>query len=861
MWKPLIAKRLAGLLLVMLILVPAISYAAAIPEQAGNIQDTVQLLTSAEKKSIEQEIDKADYSFYLYILDSVGNSSIDRLASDIFEQWNLGADDALLILAMGDREVYLEVQIGGKLDRAIMGSSELSGNDPHSLLLDYYFTPYAADGEFAQALTSIIRKLDMLKAEHSKAADTPNSGTSNPSVSNPGTSSPSTQPQASSGSASPSSGGGAMALLVLVLIALLALLLVQVSRRGALKKLKQSTAEAHRVTLGLVQSLEEELGPMVQLSKGESKTYLTAIKEKHYQLLQASSLFNQELDAYKVPNWVNGAKKLSLETLNQQGQALAAAATEIKNAAAHYNQIEHETSALLETAQKEWQAANQDLQAHIQSSGYASQELRTKLDSVGRLIERCSDSVQFDPMATKPLIEPVPSQVAQLRKDIISIQNHTKLRAELPNQLQDIKKKLDQLINAEQLKCTEIKPYAFFDKVDEQLASLLRALEKGDATEAEVITTRIQGWMDDAVSQVTSSIEARNWNGPAMTELEHQLKRYDDTLMFSLGQKLQELKVGYDQEHWAPIRDKIGQMDRNRVNMAELLVQVRQWHAPDVQRYLEGKRVLEQLQQQLEEMHQWTELVMTVRSQLDEAYQGLSTQFEQASQLLGRTKSDMQLHDLQSDMTLHAMMMKVERAGEDAKRNVELTVRHIPKLTAALQAMVTTLEQFKDAVYAAIRDKQAAEQQINTFNRTFQADYSKYGKYINQSYYSQEFSKIGEGVQSLYRSRDYAMIAALLIQGDQLRGAMRKEYEQKLRQERERQRQMYRDGGGFGRGGGGGFGGGSSGGFGGGGSRGGGSSWGGGGSRGGGSGFGGGGSRGGGSGFGGGGSRGGKSKW
>src|SRR5690606_17001544 len=104
-----------------------------------------------------------------------------------FAAWSLTGQDALMIVAIAEREVYLEVKIGGVIDRAIMQSTELKGaSNPHSLLLDYYFTPSAADGDFAQAITTVAKQIDVMKSELERNQGGAGEGSSN--VGSPGVS-------------------------------------------------------------------------------------------------------------------------------------------------------------------------------------------------------------------------------------------------------------------------------------------------------------------------------------------------------------------------------------------------------------------------------------------------------------------------------------------------------------------------------------------------------------------------------------------------------------------------------------------------------------------------------------------------
>ncbi len=832
--------RVIGLLLALLVLIPGMSYASAVPQQSGDIMDTVNLLTSAEKSAIQSEINKADYSFHLYILDRVGGGSIDRLASDIFAQWKLGADDALMLITMEEREVYLEVQIGGALDRAIMGSSELGSNDPHSRLIDYYFIPYAVDGDFKQGIISVIQKLDELKLG---LASSPPGGATGDRVTTPST------PM-----------NPLPVLGVLAFIALAALLIVQFTRRSALKKRNIQVRQEHQRTLGIIQQLDEELSPMAQLSRGESQRVLQALKERHYQLLQTASAFSQEIGAYKVARWASKTDDKRLEELERHVKQFADEAVNIRSAIEQHQQVERETTDLYEQAQRTWNDVRTRLDNHIKETQYPSVQLSQRLDALGDVLRRCGESIQFDPIKTKPTLEPLPAQLEQLRQHIASIQASANALSELPNQLQDTKKKLDQLIQSERLTCAEITPYAFYEEVDGQLSKLKSALQQGDVGGAASAVDRFRGWMEDAIHQVTSTIDARNWNTTALRDVKGKLSAYSDGTIGMLESKLHEISQQYDTGHTEPIRTQIKRISDNRTLIAEEIVDATQWNDASVQRYLKAQDTLQRHLQLLDEMETAVESIQAMKRQLDEQFEAQRSLLAQGMKQFDQVSSDMKRHDLHTDAILSGLQSKAEYALEEARQRIDRPLRSMPELMTAMDQLSSALVTFTDAVNQAIRDKQAAEQRIGEFNRRYQAEFTRCGRYISQSHYRDQFNKLNHGAQLLLGTRDYATLSTLLGQGEQLLKEMRREYERKLSQERARQRAIRHHTGGFG----GGFGGGA-----GGGSRGGGSGWGGGsrgggggfggGSRGGGGGFGG-GSRGGGGGFGG-GSRGGGSKW
>ncbi len=94
--------------------------------------------------------DQAKFGLVVATLDSLGNSTIDDYASQLYKQWgigNKGSDEgALVLLSLDPRKVRIEVGYGaeGYLNDAKVGR-----------ILDQYGTPYFKNGDFSAGLLGI----------------------------------------------------------------------------------------------------------------------------------------------------------------------------------------------------------------------------------------------------------------------------------------------------------------------------------------------------------------------------------------------------------------------------------------------------------------------------------------------------------------------------------------------------------------------------------------------------------------------------------------------------------------------------------------------------------------------------------
>lgn len=780
-----------GLLAMILCLFPASIYAAEIPTQAGAVQDPSQILSTAEREKIEQEIARASYLFHLYIVDSLKGDSISTLSGEIFTKWSLGSEDALMVLAMEEREVYIEVEIGGVLDRAIMQSSELRGNDPHSLLLDYYFVPAAADGDFAQAIVSVVRQLDIMKSELENNQVGTNPG------SNVGTDGSVPQRNPDPANAAPSSSGIStmVVIAILLLLFIMGVLIYQLSRRNAIKKQKQSLTNLHQDTLGRIHQLEQDIHPLVQFSKGESGTYLRPIKEQHYQLLQSASAFNNELEAFSIPRWATSSSQNRLDKLQRLANTFATTVEGIQSSVAQYKQSERETAHILEKVQSDWKELNTYLHSYIQSSGYPSGQLLKRSENIRQRIEQCADLIEFDPIAVKPMVEPVVTQLEQLEQDITKIEAHAASGATLPAKLKEFKKKLDQQIHDEKLICSEIQPYAFYDSVDDQLIHLQKFLEEGNVIESASTLQRIYSWMEDAYEQISHSIYARDWNESAIRDVRVKLQRFDDKYVNQLHEKLLEIKQSYAKKHWESIPAVIKQIDTRRKQIVSQVSEIIHWNDSNVQFYLKAEQTLKQMLQTLEEVERSGQSILNTKSELDKSFRELQTAYEQAQRELAKHDLHMKNHNLQMNRSLYDLMIEAEQSIQESSRLLALAARDITMLTASLRSTADKLARFEAQLTSAIQEKQKAEKQMSELNRSFESTLVRCKPYIKQSAYQKKYQDLHQSVQQAYQAQDYATVYVLVDQGAKLVKAMVQDYEVKRQQEIAKMRRSHHSGG------------------------------------------------------------------
>ncbi len=106
--------------IVMLLGATAPAAGSSFPVARGAVNDYIELFSQTEAahlEAISQELlDKTGAALVVAIIDTLGNSSLENYATDLFGEWGIGSQDqdngVLILLAMREREVAIEVGYG-----------------------------------------------------------------------------------------------------------------------------------------------------------------------------------------------------------------------------------------------------------------------------------------------------------------------------------------------------------------------------------------------------------------------------------------------------------------------------------------------------------------------------------------------------------------------------------------------------------------------------------------------------------------------------------------------------------------------------------------------------------------------------
>jgi len=857
--------------------VPAAVAAAMKPAPGNHITDDAGLFTAAEITAIENAIDQASYDMYIYTTDSLGGITIDSLATKLYSEWSLQHNDALVVISFDEGEVYLEMTSDSPLERALLTSAAFGGIDSHTRLLENTFVPYAMNGDFQQAVIALVEELDRLLLEYmNQTAPSPSQ--------TPAPSQTPSQPDQSQPAPSPSSPGAAtvsdsdlrraaaFVWLGILLVCLTGLVLhIWLQRRRAQRKYADLN-HLYRDMLGIVNKLETEIGSHLSLTRGQSKEVLTKLKKRHYDLLQASTDYRSEINRFRIPIWVSKRTNAQINTMQQQVEKFRTQANELMSEIEQYKAKETEITDRLNECDQEWTAADRTLQSLAERSGWSLERLRQRSQQLGKAIDQARDQAAFDPLAAEADSRNLKEQVDRLVQLIRDAEKAASAYEELPDRIDETRRRIDQIVKDERLRLTEIQPYACFADMPNQLAKLKQLLSEGDSRLAAEIAARMNDQLNESLRMVADSVEARDWNNRTERLIRSWLTEYDEHLIDRLRVECERLQEAYKENHWGHIPGRITWIGEQIARIREQLPAVVRLNDELEQRYLECRQRFEQMLAILHEVETWCQDISELRTKLDERAAALASRVTALKERFAAIMSVIRSNSL-------PRRFDIDEAAAGAEYGIQRCDLLLSEPKRDLDALEDNVRMAEDAcglmdriTQTMVAEKKEAERLAQQFYQEFRSTSSKCARFIRITEYRRRYDLIAAAIVKAIQEGNYAHVKQLVAEGQALIKQMKDEYnimyaaylEQQRRQRLEDMHRRSSGGGfwgGFGGGlGGGSFGGGSRGGGGsfGGGSRGGGSSFGGG-SRGGGSSFGG-GSRGGGSSFGG-GSRGGGSSF
>lgn len=679
-------------LCILIIQLPSLQVAASeATSTKGFIYDETGELSTNEIKELETKISQQSFELYVQILNSVSNQSISQYAEQQYKQLGLAADDVLLVVDMQEGYVQMQISNNSTLDYALKDAKNLSGgNDPLIPFVELYFFPNAAKGDFAGAITDVIEGLAYHLEQYQSSGGSSSSGQS--------ASVPQLSPQS-------------VTVITIVVVAALVLLIVglQLRTRSKYKKDLAGLTDRLEEVLGKVHDLEDGLSTALKFSQGQSREQIEAAERELYQLLQRATKLPEVLRSLeKIPAWVSRkqtayALELSYQLTQhlQLANQLSAMFEAYKEQISKVTKDQHEKQEAFQEAQEKFSNLKNE---HKQLVKLAEQE-----NEISKFLQKNEAELAFNPLSAQENLDRYGSTIDRWCQDVTQYNEFFQEHKQLPQKIAATKTKLDQLIMQEQLKLIEISPYDYFESMDEQLATVQKALVIGEMSVVRNGLQRVTNGLASAIDEVKRSATARDNNDQLLRQFSLIAAQFETEHNAVIMKQIDKLKKQFHEIHWRNADHLFHETARKVTQLKELLQQAAHNNTFEQQRYFEAQKKLEQGAALVAEVQHNTGSLLHIHERLEqrvqEALASSSGMKRHVSQLIASAQAQ-NVHQERGIQNLVANAHSYISAIENA---VSLSPRNLHHLDEQISTASTAVSQLEQQINQAIQARIAFE--------------------------------------------------------------------------------------------------------------------------------------------------------
>lgn len=142
-------KTVCFALILLLLLLTPVSFAVTYPVQRGNVNDDADVLSDVTVKDIETMNDRfIDARFIVVTRHFLGGADVQDYCDNLYKAWNLGENDLLLLLVIGEERYAVAAGVGV--------TSALPSDGINTLLSSKLRTAFIQDRDYDGAVGSFI---------------------------------------------------------------------------------------------------------------------------------------------------------------------------------------------------------------------------------------------------------------------------------------------------------------------------------------------------------------------------------------------------------------------------------------------------------------------------------------------------------------------------------------------------------------------------------------------------------------------------------------------------------------------------------------------------------------------------------
>lgn len=714
-------KILALVLLLSLLWVPGVYAAAEVPAQQGVITDEAGLLGSRQIDTLTRLADTDRYTFHVLIIDSLDGADAPEYAADVYDTWGLKPRDILLLISYGDRRTELSFINQGLQNALDSWSAEQgggSGSAAISSVLETYFNPSAGDGDFAGAISAVMKALDTIGSTDSGTGGSGNGETGGalPETGGSGSTAPGTG-GATSGTGSTGTGvngnssgqSRTKSLLPLaaaltgaaVLILLLYVVITGMRRRKALSEQREAVADL----LVRANRALDSLQPFQGIVQGKTGEMVEGISKRlTSRLVELSAL--QTAGQAPLPAFFRLSElKIAAEELERTEGEFRAALEEEEQKIAVVSEADRNVKQEITGLKQDAPELAGQLQEASQETGYSLQEIAEDLQELAEDTAKAEQLELFDPIAAQEITGKAQEMQKRIEQDMQDVETYEEKLKAFPGVLGTTRSRIAGMIDQHSLHNMKVKPYERLEQAEAAARSMEAPLHSGDMDEVRRIGAELDALLADAAAMTERQATLRANN---RRDLENVRSRWEQLTRRrkELEGQIAEGKRKFVQQHLDEAEQMLEETGAALRQGAGELPQIEAWNSDTRAEYDHARSGLDQLIALQDETEGRFNQISSSLDSLYERLEQLKRRFAD-----GQSRVDAAYRLLQSRGISSPSRFQLSQLPEYAvlQQGLSSSPYNLEDLEGTERAYASQISYFVEEANRLVRQKEAAE--------------------------------------------------------------------------------------------------------------------------------------------------------
>ncbi|WP_238650718.1 TPM domain-containing protein [Paenibacillus piscarius] len=730
-------KILALVLLLSLLWIPGVYAAAEVPAPQGVVTDEAGLLNSRQMDTLTRLADTDRYTFHVLIIDSLDGADPADYAADVYDTWGLKPRDILLLISYGDRQTelsFINQGLQGALDSWSAEQGGGSGSAAVSSVLETYFNPSARDGDFAGAISAVMKALDTIGSSGQSAGmdsgsggavngetggvtpDTGGAGSTAPGTGGSGSTAPetggTTSGTGSTGTGVNGNGSGpsrvksllplAAALIgAAVLVLLLYVVITGMRRRKALAEQREAVADLLVRANRALDSLQSFQG-IVQGKTGELVEGIS--KRLTSRMVELSAL--QTAGQAPLPAFFRLSElKIAAEELERTEGEFRAALEEEEQKIAIVSEADRNVKQEITELKQDAPELMEQLQEASQETGYPLQEIAEDLQELAADTAKAEELELFDPIAAQEITAKAQETQKRIEQDMQDVEVYEEKLKGFPGVLGTTRTRIAGMIDQHSLHNMKVKPYERLEQAESVARSLEAPLHSGDMDEVRRIGAELDALLVEAVAMTERQATLRANN---RRDLENVRSRWEQLTQRRKGLEglIAEGKRKFVQRHLDEAEQMLEEAGAALRQGAGELPQVESWNSDTRAEYDQARSGLDQLIALQDETESRFNQISSSLDSLYERLEQLKRRFAD-----GQSRVDAAYRLLQSRGISSQSRFQLSSLPEYAvlQQGLSSSPYNLEDLEDTERAYASQISYFVEEANRLVRQKEAAE--------------------------------------------------------------------------------------------------------------------------------------------------------